>query len=102
MAHGRFTLDCAFSFGLYTEVKMRKSTKIYLTLIILTCLAFLIGLSEVSNVWFVGILWLSTFIKGKMIMDCFMGMNMYVFRWNNFPTLWLGLVVLVIVGTYFL
>ena len=81
---------------------MRKSTKIYLTLIGLTCLAFLIGLSEVSNVWFVAILWLSTFVKGKMIIDYFMGMREYVSRWNNFLTLWLGLVVLLIAGVYFL
>ena len=80
---------------------MRESTKIYLTLIALTSLAFLIGLTEVSSAWFVVILLLSTFVKGKMIIDYFMGMNVYEFRWNNFPTLWLGLVVLVIVSFYF-
>jgi len=70
-------------------------------LIFLTCLAFLIGLTEVSNVWFVSVLLLSTFIKGKMIIDYFMGMKEYISRWNNFLTLWLVLVVLVIGGGYF-
>jgi len=70
-------------------------------LISLTCLAFLIGLTEVSNVWFVSVLLLSTFIKGKMIIDYFMGMKEYISRWNNFLTLWLVLVVLVIGGGYF-
>jgi heme/copper-type cytochrome/quinol oxidase subunit 4 len=81
---------------------LRESTKIYLILIILTFLAFFIGLTEVSSAWFVVVLLLSTFIKGKMIIDYFMGMNEYASRWNNFPTLWLGLVVLVTVGIYFL
>ena len=81
---------------------LRESTKIYLTLIALTYLAFFIGLTEVSNVWFVAVLLLSTFVKGKMIIDYFMGMNEYLSRWNNFPTLWLGLVLLVISGVYFL
>jgi len=81
---------------------MRESAKIYLLLIGLTFLAFFIGLTEVSSAWFVGVLLLSTFIKGKMIIDYFMGMNVYESRWNNFPTLWLGLVVLVTVGIYFL
>ena len=80
---------------------MRESTKIYLMLISLTFLAFLIGLTEVSSAWFVVILLLSTFVKGKIIIDYFMGMNVYEFRWNNFPTLWLGLVVLLIVSFYF-
>ena len=80
---------------------MRESTKIYLILIALTSLAFFIGLAEVSNSWFVLILLLSTFIKGKMIIDYFMGMNVYVSRWNNFPTLWLGLVIFIVVGIYF-
>ena len=81
---------------------MRKSTKIYLILISLTFLALFIGLTEISSGWFVGVLLLSTFLKGKMIIDYFMGMNAYESRWNNFLTLWLGLVVLVIVGVYFL
>jgi len=81
---------------------MRKSTKIYLILVSLTFLALFIGLTEISSTWFVGLLLLSTFMKGKLIIDYFMGMNEYEFRWNNFPTLWLGLVVLVVVGIYFL
>jgi hypothetical protein len=81
---------------------MRKSTKIYLTLISLTCLAFMIGLTEVSNAWFVVLLLLSTLLKGKLIIDYFMGMNVYVSRWNNFPTLWLFLVVFLTLGIYFL
>ena len=80
---------------------MRKSTKIYLILIGLTCLAFLIGLTEVSNAWIVLILLFSTFVKGKMIIDYFMGMNMYASRNNNFPTLWLGFIILMIIGLYF-
>jgi heme/copper-type cytochrome/quinol oxidase subunit 4 len=81
---------------------MRKSTKIYLTLISLTCLAFLIGLTEVSNAWFVVLLLISTWLKGKLIIDYFMGMNEYESRWNNFPTLWLSLVVFLTLGIYFL
>ena len=102
MAHGGLTLDSSFSISLHNEVVMRESTKIYLILMGLTTLAFLIGLTEVSNAWFVVVLLLSTFVKGKMIIDYFMGMNEYESRWNNFPTLWLRLVILLIVGVYFL
>jgi len=80
---------------------MRASTKNYLLLIGLTCLAFLIGLTEVSNVWVMGLLFFSTFLKGKLIIDYFMGMNEYLSRWNNFPTLWLGLVIMIVTGVYF-
>lgn len=81
---------------------MRKSTKIYLLLIGLTILAFIIGLTRISSVWFVVVLLFSTFIKGKMIIDYFMGMNEYVSRHNNFPTLWLGFVMVITAGIYFL
>jgi len=48
-----------------------------------------------------GILLLSTLIKGKLIIDYFMGMSEYKSRWNNFLTLWLVLVLFVVAGVYF-
>jgi hypothetical protein len=81
---------------------MRESTKIYLLLVSLTFLAFFIGLTEVSSVWFLTLLLLSTLLKGKMIIDYFMGMKVYVSRWNNFPTWWLSLVILALSTIYFL
>jgi len=79
---------------------MRKSTKVFLVLVLLTFLAFFIGLSEVSSFWFMGILLLSTLIKGKLIIDYFMGMSEYKSRWSNFLTLWLVLVLFVVAGVY--
>jgi heme/copper-type cytochrome/quinol oxidase subunit 4 len=80
---------------------MRASTKVFLLLVSLTFLAFFIGLTEISNGWFVSVLLFSTFVKGKLIVDYFMGMAEYKSRWSNFPTLWLGFVLLVVSGIYF-
>ena len=81
---------------------MRTSTKVFLLLVALTFLAFFIGLTEVSSSWFVALLLLSTFVKGKLIIDYFMGMEHYAKRWRNFPTLWLGLVLGLIALVYFI
>ena len=81
---------------------MRTSTKVFLLLVTLTFLAFFIGLTEVSSSWFVALLLFSTFVKGKLIIDYFMGMENYAKRWRNFPTLWLGLVLGLIALIYFI
>ena len=81
---------------------MRNSTKIYLILMGLSCLAFLIGLIEISSSWLMAVLFFSTFVKGKLIIDYFMRMHVYYARWTNFLTLWLGLIILLIVSIYFL
>ena len=94
-------MDSPFPFSLHNEVVMRASTKVFLFLISLTFLAFFIGLTEISSGWFVGVLLFSTFVKGKLIVDYFMGMVEYKSRWGNFPTLWLSLVLLVGGGVYF-
>lgn len=79
---------------------IRTSTKAYMILISLTSLSFIIGLAEVSSIWLVVLLWVFTFIKGKIIIDYFMGMHEYMYRWTNFSTLWLCIVVLLLLGVY--
>jgi len=80
---------------------MRSSTKVFLLLVSLTLLAFLISFIDNNIEWFMAILFISTLLKGKLIADYFMGMKSY-YRWSNFITIWLLIVLLSVVGIYLL
>ena len=47
---------------------------IWIILVILTIFAYLLGYLKYINTFFVGILLLSTFTKGQLVIDYFMGL----------------------------
>ena len=83
-------------------VKDKTSMIVWLILIALTFLAFFIGWLKTTSSLFVAILLLSTFIKGKLVIDYFMGFSDAQQRWRNFPTIWLFLVVAMIAVLYYM
>jgi heme/copper-type cytochrome/quinol oxidase subunit 4 len=83
-------------------VKDKTSMIVWLILIALTFLAFFIGWLKTTSSLFVAILLLSTFIKGKLVIDYFMGFSDAQQRWRNFPTIWLFLVVSMIAVLYYM
>ncbi len=83
-------------------VKDKTSFIVWLILITLTFLAFFIGWLKTTSSLFVAVLLISTFIKGKLVLDYFMGFSDNEKRWMNFPTIWLFLVISVIAVLYYL
>jgi hypothetical protein len=71
--------------------------KIYLTLVFLTIFAFLCGWLELVSSTIIVILLITTFIKGQLIIDYFMGLKDVQFKYRVIPILWLS-VVLVFIG----
>lgn len=75
---------------------------IWITLIILTIFAYLLGYLKYINIFFVGILLLSTFIKGQLVIDYFMGLRKVQLKYRIIPSLWLGIIIILIAVVYYL
>lgn len=69
------------------------STKIWIILVILTLFAFLLGWLKLLSALLVTILLLSTFIKGQLVIEYFMGLSEVSLKYRIIPTIWLFLVI---------
>ena len=76
--------------------------KIYITLILLTLLAFIFGWFELMSATIVAVLIITTFIKGQLIIDYFMGLKDVKFKYRIIPTAWLGFVLVFIGIAYYM
>ncbi len=76
-----------------------KKTLIYvwMILLLLSLFAFLLGYLEYINTFLVSILLISTFIKGQLLIDYFMGLKNVKFKYRFIPSIWL-VVVLTLIG----
>ena len=74
----------------------------WIILIILTIFAYLLGYLKYINIFFVGILLLSTFIKGQLVIDYFMGLRKVQLKYRIIPSLWLGIIIILIAVVYYL
>ena len=75
---------------------------IWISLVILTIFAYLLGYLKYINTFFVGILLLSTFIKGQLVIDYFMGLKKVQLKYRIIPSLWLAIIIILIAGVYYL
>jgi len=75
---------------------------VWIFLVILTIFAYLLGYLELISTSLVGVLLLSTFIKGAMVSDYFMGLRTVQLKYRLIPTLWLGIVLSLIAVAYYL
>ncbi len=75
--------------------------KIYLTLVSLTIFAFLCGWLELVSSTIIVILLITTFIKGQLIIDHFMGLKNVQFKYRIIPILWLSIVLIFIGVAYY-
>lgn len=75
---------------------------IWIILVILTIFAYLLGYLKYINTFFVLILLLSTFIKGQLIIDYFMGLKKVQLKYRMIPTLWLSITIMLIAVAYYL
>jgi len=76
--------------------------KIYIILSLLTLLAFIFGWFKLVNATIVAILLITTFIKGQLIIDYFMGLKDVQFKYRIIPTIWLGFVLIFIGIAYYM
>ncbi len=75
---------------------------IWITLVVLTIFAYLIGYLKYINTSLVAILLLTTFIKGQLIIDYFMGLKDVQLKFRMIPALWLGITISLIAIAYYL
>lgn len=81
---------------------MKKITKIYLGLVLLTFFAFLLGYFNVQNNFFIALLLITTFIKGQFIIDYFMNLSEVQLKYRLLLIVWLVIVICLIALAYYL
>lgn len=75
---------------------------IWAALALLTLFAFLLGYLKLISTFFVAILLGTTFIKGQLVIDYFMGLQNVRLRYRIIPTLWLSVIISLIGIAYYL
>jgi len=74
---------------------------IWITLASLTLFAYLLGYLKVMSTFFVGILLLTTFIKGALIIEYFMGLHNVSVKYRIVPIIWLLIIIFLIGVAYY-
>jgi len=75
---------------------------VWITLVLLTLFAFLLGYLNYISPLVVSVLLVSTFIKGQLVIDYFMGLKDVKLRYRLIPTVWLLTVISLISVAYYL
>ena len=81
---------------------MDKLTKIWTALIIFTLFTFFLGWFELISLTAVILLLITTFIKGQLVIDYFMGLSDVQLKYRIIPTVWLGVIISLIAISYYL
>jgi len=71
-------------------------------LAVLTLFAFLLGYLKIISTFFVAVLLGTTFIKGQLVIDYFMGLKNVSLKYRIIPTIWLGVVITLIGVAYYM
>ena len=75
---------------------------VWIVLVILTIFAYLLGYLKYVSTALVAVLLITTFIKGQLVIDYFMGLKDVQLKYRLIPTLWLGVVISLIAVAYYL
>jgi len=75
---------------------------IWLVLATLTLFAYLLGYLKIISTFFVAILLGTTFIKGTLVIEYFMGLHNVNWKYRMIPTLWLAMIISLIAIAYYL
>ena len=82
---------------------MKKTLEIiWIVLIALTIFAYLLGYLKYIDSALVSVLLISTFIKGALVIEHFMGLKNVQSKYRFIPTIWLGVVLSLIAVAYYL
>jgi len=74
---------------------------IWIILVILSIFAFLVGYLKVVSSFLVAVLLVSTFIKGHLVIEYFMGLKNVAYKYRLIPTFWLFFVLSAIAIAYY-
>ena len=74
----------------------------WIILTVLTLFAYLLGYLKIISTFFVAILLFTTFIKGALVIDYFMGLKNVSFKYRMIPILWLSIIIILIGVAYYL
>lgn len=80
---------------------IKKVEIVWIILIFFTIFAYLLGKLELINTLLVGVLLFTTFIKGQLVIDYFMGLKNVSYKYRLIPTLWLVLVLSLVAVAYY-
>jgi len=75
---------------------------IWVILIVLTIFAFLLGYLKYITTSLVAVLLITTFIKGGIVVDYFMGLKDVKLKYRLIPIVWLFVVISLISVAYYL
>lgn len=75
---------------------------VWFTLVLFTVFAFVLGYLNYINTILVFVLLVSTFLKGQLVIDYFMGLRSVKLRYRLIPTVWLFTMISIISITYYL
>lgn len=78
-----------------------KLKTIWIFLIFLTTLTFILGKVELSPYFFIALILLTTFVKGQLLIDFFMGLKDVKLKYRLIVSLWLSIVI-ILIGMAFL
>ena len=76
--------------------------KVYIILIVCTIYTFLIGWFELSSNVLIALLLFTTFLKGNLILEYFMGLKNVKGKFRYIPIIWLTTVILGIGILYYI
>ena len=80
---------------------MDKFTKIWILLVLLTLFAFGLGWLKLLSLWSFALLLFTTFIKGQLIADYFMGLKEIEGKYRFIPTIWLLVTLTLVALAYY-
>jgi hypothetical protein len=84
-------------------MKMKRILEyVWMFLVILTIFAYLLGYLKLISTSLVGVLLLTTFIKGTVVSDTFMGLKGVTRKYRLIPVIWLSVVIIFIGIAYYL
>jgi cytochrome c oxidase subunit IV len=75
---------------------------VWIMLVILTLFAYLLGYLKLISTTLVAVLLATTFIKGALVSDYFMGLKNVQLKYRMIPIIWLGVIILLISTAYYL
>ncbi|MGB5793370.1 cytochrome C oxidase subunit IV family protein [Poseidonibacter sp.] len=80
---------------------MENITKVWLGLLFLTLFAFVLGWLEKINSILVYLLLITTFFKGYLVVESFMGLSEVQLKYRIIPTVWLVTILFFIAIAYY-
>jgi hypothetical protein len=81
---------------------MGKLEKTFSILVLFTIFTFCIGWFKIESSLIIAVLLITTFFKGYLIIEYFMGLHEVQGKYRYIPTIWLATIISLIASVYYL